>query len=132
MVKIYLTENTKLAMHVRDLIAVDAFSGLLTMGYIMPAINEKESDAIHCIQKYCRKKIAEQLNKCELFGQLSKKEEDEECDSHRISYITKVTTGMGCVLANEAESVLKELQRLNICITLQKALRTGKHAVIEI
>ena len=132
MIRIYLTESAELEKYISNLEAAEIFGGLLTMGYIMPVVSVNEEVAMDNLRKYCRKKIAENLKKCEFFAELSKKEEEEKSASHNVSYITKATTGMGYVLADEAESVLQELQRLNICETLQKALKTGKHVVIEI
>lgn len=128
MTKIYLTDDKRQAVIVRDLMSIDVDIGLPTVGYL-PSVNDKEKEAIHCIKKYCKKNLAEQLKKCEFFANVSEKEEDEETASHNVSYITKATLGMLCVFADQAETVLAELQRLGICKTIQEALKTGKHVL---
>ncbi len=130
MTKIYLTDDKRQAVIVRNLLTIDIFNGLLTMGYIMPAVSEKETDAVQCIKKYCKKNLAERLKTCEFFAVLPSKEDDEETDSHNVSMITKATLGMLCVFADQAEMVLAELQRLGICKTIQEALKTGKHVLL--
>ena len=81
---------------------------------------------------YAKKHIKAQLKKCTKFASLSGKELAEESDTHDISMITKATLGTGCVLVEEAEMVLAELQRLGKCKTIQEALKTGKNVIIII
>ncbi len=93
MTKIYLTDCERQVIILRDLMSIDINCGLLSMGYIMPAVSDKEKEAVQCIKKYCKKNIAEQLKNCELFAELTKKEYDEEIKSYNISITMKATLG---------------------------------------
>lgn len=136
MAKLYLTEDKRLAISIRDLLAIDINCGLLNMSYHLPTINFEEENAVALIQKYCKKNISELLKKCDFYATLTKTEESEESEAHKDSIILKSTIGNCCVLIKEAEMVLVELQRLDKCQMIQKALqeaiKTGRHLLIMI
>lgn len=136
MAKIYLTKDKRLAISIRDLLAIDINCGLLNMSYHLPSISFEEKKAVALIQTYCKKNLVELLKKCDFYASLPKIEDMEESEVHKKSIIVKSTVGNCCVLLKEAEMVLTELQRLNKCQTIQKALleaiKTEKHLLLII
>ncbi len=132
MAKLYLSNDKQQTLLLKRLIAIDAFCGTMEMGYRMPVTNSKEKQAVKVVIDYCKKNIADALKKCEFFAKVSMNELEEESDTHDVSMTTKATLGTCCVLAEEAEMVLAELQKLDKCKTIQEALKTGKNVILVI
>lgn len=132
MAKLYLSDDKQVTLMLRRLIAIDSYCGTMQMGYRMPQTESKEKEAVNIVIEYARKHIKEQLKKCTAFAALSNKEIAEESDTHDVSMVTKATLGTCCVLAEETELVLAELQRLEKCKTIQEALKTGKNVIMII
>lgn len=130
MTDIYLTENRRQAIVVRSLQLIDKYCRLLTSDSTQEPLEGKEMDAVQCILEYCHNEIQEQLKKCEFFAVLTDEETAAELASHSVSFITRAGTGTYCVFAKQAEEVLAEFQKLNICKTIQQALKTGKHVLL--
>lgn len=129
---IYLSEDRQVVLMLRRLIALEVYCETMQMGFRMPQTTSKEIEAVSIVIDYARKHIKEQLKKCIKFSSLSDKEVTEESDTHDVSMIMKATLGTCCVLAEEADIVLKELQRLGKCKTIQEALKTGKNVIMII
>ncbi len=132
MAKLYLSDDKQATLMLRRLIAIDSYCGTMQIGFRMPQTGSKEKEAVNIVIEYARRHIKEQLKKCTLFASLSNKEIAEESDTHDVSMITKATIGTCCVLSEEAEMVLAELQRLGKCKTIQEALKTGKNVIMII
>lgn len=132
MAELYLSEDKQATLMLRRLIAIDSYCGTMQMGFWMPQTEPKEKEAVSIVIEYAKKHIKEQLKKCTQFASLSDKELDEELNTHHVSMITKATLGTCCVLAEETEMVLAELQRLDKCKTIQEALKTGKNVIMII
>ncbi len=132
MAKLYLSEDKQQTLMIRRLIAIDAFCGTMEMGYRMPKIDAEEKKSVKTVIEYANRNIKEQLKSCKLFSKISQKEVDEQSDCNGSSMITKATLGTCCVLAEETELVLAELQRLGKCKTIQDALKTGKNVIMII
>ena len=133
MIKIYLTDNERQAIVVRNLQIIDKYCCSLALESAMEPLGVKERNAVQCIHEYCQNELKTQLKKCEFFAKLSDKEAEAEFASHKDSFITRAATGTYCVFAEkQAEEVLAEFQRLNICKTIQKALKTGKNILLVV
>ena len=134
MIKIYLSNEERTAIMVRNLIAIDTDCGLMDSGsgFFVPATSSKEKEAVEVVLKYCKKNIAEQLKKCEFFANLPKEEDKVVSTIFKESMVAKATLGSCCVFADQAEMVLAELQRLDKCKTIQEALKTGKNVILVI
>lgn len=132
MAKLYLSNDKQQALMLRRLTAIDAFCGTMEMGYRMPKADSEEMNSVKVVIKYANKHIKEELKNCEFFSKLSQKEVDEQSDCGAVSMIIKATIGTCCVLSEEAEMVLAELQRLDKCKTIQEALKTGKNVIMKI
>lgn len=123
MVKIYFVENEEQAIILRDLNQIKARCGFLAHGFGMPETTREEQEALSIIIDYCKRNIAKQLKSCKRFSKLSSTEDDETSKAQRLSPLVKTTIGSCCVFVEEAEKLLKELQELGLCKTVQKALQ---------
>ena len=132
MVKIYLVDDKNQVRLLRDLNSIKARCGFMASGFRMPETTKEEQKAVEIVIKYCRNNIAKQLKTCKLFGKLSSIEDDEASKAQSKSPLIKVTIGTCCVFADEAEPVLAELQRLDMCKTIQGALKTGKNIFLMV
>lgn len=132
MPKLYLSNDKQQTLMLRRLMAIDAFCGTMEMGYRMPKVDVEEMKSVKIVIEYANRHIKEQLKSCEFFSKMSQKELDEQAACDKISMITKATIGTCCVLSEEAEMVLAELQRLGKCKTIQEALKTGKNVIMII
>ena len=131
MVKIYFVEDQEQAILLRKLNSIQARCGLMAHGYRMPETTREEHEAVLTVINYCKRNIAKQLKSCKLFAKLSSSEDDETYDAQQLSPLVKVTLGSCCVLVDDTEKLLKELQQLGLCKTvqeaLQEALKTNKN-----
>lgn len=123
MIKIYFVENQEQAILLRKLNSIKARCGLMAHGYRMPETTCEEQKAALTVIEYCKKNIAIQLNSCKMMAKLSSTEDDETSKAQQLSPLVKVTLGSCCVLGDEAEKLLKELQELELCKTVQEALK---------
>ncbi len=132
MAKLYLSNDKQQTLMLRRLIAIDAFCGTMEIGYRMPKVDAEEIKEVKTVINYANQHIKEQLKNCEAFSKISQKEIDEQSDCSKFSMIIKATLGTCCVLSEESDMVLAELQRLNKCKTIQEALKTGKNVIMII
>lgn len=123
MVKIYLVDNEEQAIILRDCNTIKARCGLVAHGFRMPETTREEHEAVLTVINYCKRNIAKQLKSCKLFAKLSSTEDDETTEAGILSPLVKTTLGACCVFVEEAEKLLKELQQLGLCKTVQKALQ---------
>ncbi|MDE5562245.1 MAG: hypothetical protein K2J01_01710 [Clostridiales bacterium] len=131
MVKIYLVDNEEQAILLRKLNGIQAKCGLMAHGYQMPETTREEHEAVLTVIDYCKRNIAKQLKSCKKIAKLSSAEDDETYEAQQLSPLVKITLGSCCVLVDDTEKLLKELQQLGLCKTvqeaLQEALKTNKN-----
>lgn len=110
--------------------------GIMASGYRIPETTREEQIAVSIVIDYCKRNIAKQLKSCKKIAKLSSTEDDEASKAQRLSPLVKTTLGSCCVLAEETEKLLKELQQLGLCKTvqeaLQEALKTNKNLFIMV
>ena len=123
MIKIYSVENEEQAIILRDCNAIKARCGLVAHGFRMPETTKEEHNAVLTVIDYCKKNIAIQLKSCKMIAKLSSNEDDEASEAQVLSPLVKTTLGSCCVFVKEAEKLLKELQGLGLCKTVQEALK---------
>jgi len=123
MIKIYSVENEEQAIILRDCNAIKARCGLVAHGFRMPATTSDEQKAVLTVIDYCKKNIVKQLKSCKLIAKLSSTEDDEISKAQQLSSLVKATLGSCCVFVEEAEKLLRELQGLGLCKTVQEALK---------
>lgn len=128
MIKIYFVENEEQTIILRDCNAIKARCGLLAHGFRMPETTIEEHNAVLKVIDYCKKNIAKQLKSCKMVAKLSSTEDDETSKAQQLSYLVKSTLGSCCVFVKEAEMLLRELQGLGLCKTVQEVLQEALKA----
>lgn len=127
MIKVYLIEDKKQVMLLRDLNSIKARCGSMACGYEMPQTTDEEQQAVNIVINYCKRNIALQLKNNKPFAKLSSNEDTEIVNAQKQSLLVKTTVGSCCVYDTDTEKVLAELKQLGLCKTVQEALKTGKH-----
>ena len=128
--KIYLIDNLNDAIWVRRLIHVEGQNQNLKWSRELKAPKDVRL-AAQTVMDFCKDKIYQFLDECEIFSELTENEEDILESSLKKSEILKQYLGTSCVLSNsELKITLSELKQMKVCPTIQKALETGKNIVI--
>ncbi len=130
--KIYLCNDITQAKLLRKLIKIRSACILLKNDYRLPNLTNELRLNADSIYNYCNKNIATQLKNCELFDISTEQDDNERTKAYEKSIPLSQYLGSCCVLAgDEAEIVINELKRIDMCAKIQKALATGRSVLID-